>query len=401
MGETESFDVLVSEVAECRESDAKSWVKEVRESGGDSVFAMEAFWLCSSMEVSESGQKVLVDFFDVMGFDKDLVAEAGRAEALFYHSHLNTFAATDWKFLAPDVIEMFESFLENFLFNTGENLFWEDHVADAYWYFESLARYGNGRAQYVVGEYLVYGWGNVREAERTGFSYYRKGASKDALCAVMQAYEPGAEKEKILAETAPKVLNLAKGQDAEAQMRWADVLEGNIDFFAGEGLSILNEAGFFSLEEARRYAKACVIRAAECMYWPAILRLADENKDEKRCGEKRKDSGNWFQKMFQTKKILSKNRPQVIYFLKKLYDLKGDHRSEAFVRILDLYEKEGQKRQAKTWSEKCAAEFDEREMFRIGYCYGEGKCVEENPERDRMVSKGVRKEGGLCRSGRV
>ena len=94
--EKESFENLMTDATNCEETDLHQWAEEVRQSGGNSAFALDAFLLWHEMEAGETGLEALSGFFEATSFDQDVVSEAARAAKLIHDKGLKGIAFEDW-----------------------------------------------------------------------------------------------------------------------------------------------------------------------------------------------------------------------------------------------------------------------------------------------------------------
>ena len=109
--------------------------------------------------------------------------------------------------------------------NTAVSLFVRDHVTEAYPLFQELAKTGNPRALYFLGEYHRQGWAGLPVNETLGFQYHHEGAEKgEVLCQLNLAYEEENIQEDIVQAVIPKVFPLAQAGDVVAQHELGDAL---------------------------------------------------------------------------------------------------------------------------------------------------------------------------------
>ena len=329
IGEMPPFEELLAKVLQCEERDVEHWAKEVREADGNAFFALDALLLWYQMNAGDRGLQALTEFFCVLSMNQDLVTEAAQAAKMIRAKDIKGFFAADWNLLIPEILKQYfagENSMEQELLEKASSLFIRDHATDAYPYFENLAKIGNAKALYFMGEYHRHGLAGMKKNQELEFSYYREGAKRgDLLCAVMSAFEPDADLEKVLTETVPKLLSSAQAKDIVTQTRLGYILEENISCFT-EG-NHLAEMGFDNVRQLRQFIESNRIKAAEKGYWLAIL-----------CAEK-DENGEW--KAGSSEKAVKR--------LEKLYEEKGDHISAAFYQIVRLYEKENCENEAENW----------------------------------------------------
>ena len=330
IGEMPPFEELLAKVLQCEERDVEHWAKEVWEADGNAFFALDALLLWYQMNAGDRGLQALTEFFCVLSMNQDLVTEAAQAAKMIRAKDVKGFFAADWNLLTPEILKQYfagENSMEQELLKKASSLFIRDHTTDAYPYFENLAKIGNARALYFMGEYYRQGLAGLKKNQELEFSYYREGAKRgDLLCAVMSAFEPDADLEKVLTETVPKLLSSAQAKDIVTQTKLGYILEENMSCFT-EG-NPLAEMGFDNVRQLRQFIESNRIKAAEKGYWLAILRLAE--KDE---------NGEWNAGSVE----------KAVKGLEKLYKEKGDHIKEAFRRIVRLYEEEKCENKAENW----------------------------------------------------
>lgn len=150
--------------------------------------------------------------------------------------------------------------------NTAVSLFVRDHVTEAYPLFQELAKAGNPRALYFLGEYYRKGWAGLPVDENLGFQYHHEGAEKgEVLCQLNLAYEEENIQEDIVQAVIPKVFPLAQAGDVVAQHELGDALTN---------LEHLNDVSLCHLDVAKE-AEYWLEKAAKAGYWRAMDDLAN------------------------------------------------------------------------------------------------------------------------------
>lgn len=172
---------------------------------------------------------------------------------------------------------------ENFeLLHKAETLFLQFNLKDAFEIFESLAKNGNGRAMYFLGEYYAKGFGNVPKDIQLSKEWRIKGKDAgDVLAKLNSAYdmEDQSIANKIFEEVYKEVFKMAE----------------NGDVFAQNELSDLYSFGY-GCEKNIEKAKDLLVSSANSGYWWASYKLGLAYKTG-RLGEGDKTkAAEWFKK---------------------------------------------------------------------------------------------------------
>lgn len=235
--------------------------------------------------------------------------------------------------------------------NTAESLFVRDHVTEAYPLFQELAKEGNPRALYFLGEYHRWGFAGLPVDEKLGFQYHHEGAEKgEVLCQLNLAYEEETIQEDVVQAVIPKVFPLAQAGDVAAQDELGDALT-NLDHLTDASLSHLDVA-----KEAEHWFQ----KAAEAGYWRGVNDLAYAYWGETNIG---------------------KDLYKAIYWYDVLAQMQGDHVSDAVESLGLLYEELGDYDKKFQQSAKWAAEGYGWPMYYVAECYENGKGVTENQDK--------------------
>lgn len=354
VGETCSLDALMTQVLQLEEKDVNQWVAEVRMAGGNSAFALDVLLLCNLMQAGEQGLEALQGLFTLMALDSQMTTEAAKASKLIMDKDIKGVLMTDWQLLNEEKIgEYFGKWNpdDKVLLEAAESLFIRDRITQAYPLFQKLANKGNPQAFYFMGEYSRFGWAGLPENEKLGFHYHHLGAEKgELLCRLQLAYEEGTNKEIILSEVIPKIVQLAQAGDLIAEDELGDAFDGNIK-------SLVNRYGgvYYVDKEAESWRK----KAAENGYWRASMLLAAAYEDGSR---------------------VSQDVEKAIFWYEKVYELQGDHAGIVAFRIGDIYTEEKDYTQAFEWYKKGAEAGYGNSMFKLGFCYRYGMGTHEDQQ---------------------
>lgn len=235
--------------------------------------------------------------------------------------------------------------------NTAVSLFVRDHVTEAYPLFQELAKAGNPRALYFLGEYYRKGWAGLPVDENLGFQYHHEGAEKgEVLCQLNLAYEEENIQEDIVQAVIPKVFPLAQAGDVVAQHELGDALTN---------LEHLNDVSLCHLDVAKE-AEYWLEKAAKAGYWRAMDDLANSYWGERN---------------------IEKNLNKAVQWNKVLAQMQGDHVSDAVESLGLLYEALGDYDKKFQQSAKWAAEGYGWPMYYVAECYQDGKGVTENQDK--------------------
>lgn len=227
--ESASLDELMTQVLECEEKDLRQWIKEVLSCGGSGVLALDALLLRQRVEAGEEGLVSLSNFFTMAAIDQNVVKDAAEAAKLISGKDEKGVLLKDWHILSPESLKGYFSSWnpdEQMQLDVAVSLFMRDRVTEAYPLFLKLAKRGNRRAMYYMGEYYRFGWAGLPVNKGLGFHYHHLGAEKgEPLCQLNLAYEYGPDEGKILQETIPKVMKLAQAGDIAAEYELGNNIE--------------------------------------------------------------------------------------------------------------------------------------------------------------------------------
>ena len=352
--EGNDLDVLMTKVLQCEEADMTHWAKEVQAYGGNGILALDVLMLCQRMEAGDEGLKAVINFFSFLDMKQEIIKEAAEAVKLITEKDEGDVLRRYWQILPPNVIKGYFSDWnpdEQMQLDAAVSLFIHDQVTDAYPLFKKLATQGNRRAMYFMGEYYRFGWAGLPVNEKLGFHYHHLGAEKgEPLCQLQLAYEEGTNKEIILSEVIPKIVQLAQAGDLIAEDELGDAFDGNIK-------SLVNRYGgvYYVDKEAESWRK----KAAENGYWRASMLLAAAYEDGSR---------------------VSQDVEKAIFWYEKVYELQGDHAGIVAFRIGDIYTEEKDYTQAFEWYKKGAEAGYGNSMFKLGFCYRYGMGTHEDQQ---------------------
>ncbi len=308
--EGRTLDELMTTVLQCKEADVQHWVREMQAYGGNNIFVLDALQLLQKVKAGDKGLESLVNLFSLMGITQKLIAEAADAVKFITEQDVNGVVGKDWHNLTFDTIKEYfpDNLVEKMQLKKAVSLFIHDRVTDAYPLFMQLAEQENPRAMYFIGEYYRFGWAGVSVNKELGFQYHHKGAEKgEPLCQLQLAYEEGANKEQILQESIPQVLQLAQVGDILAEDELGDAFNGGIPSLANK------YGGVVQVDEKAEFWRK---KAAEKGYWRAAMLLATAYRDGSR---------------------VNRNVEKAITWYEKVYQLHGEHAGEAAYRIGIIY----------------------------------------------------------------
>lgn len=335
------LDVLMTKVLQCEEADMTHWAKEVQAYGGNGILALDVLMLWQRMEAGDEGLETVINFFAFLNINQEIIAEAADAIKLISEKDESRVLQKNWKILAPDIIKgYFPSWNpdEQMQLEAAVSLFLHDQVTDAYPLFKKLAKRGNRRAMYFMGEYYRFGWAGLLVNEKLGFHYHRLGAEKgEPLCQLNLAYEEGANQEKILKEIVPKIVPLAQAGDIVAE----DELGGALKAELGDAL------------EAEFWLK----KAIKDGYWRAAYQYEDQYEDD------------------------AQKQSQIIDYLETVYRMHGDHAGEAANQIGNIYNGQNNYVKKVEWYKKSTEEGYDWGMHNLAGCYRDGEGVQEDQEQ--------------------
>lgn len=353
--EGNDLDVLMTKVLQCEEADMTHWAKEVQAYGGNGILALDVLMLCQRMEAGDEGLKAVINFFSFLDMKQEIIKEAAEAVKVITEKDEGGVLWRYWQILTPNVIKGYFSDWnpdEQMQLDAAVSLFIHDQVTDAYPLFKKLATQGNRRAMYFMGEYYRSGWAGLPVNEKLGFHYHHLGAEKgEPLCQLQLAYEEGANKEQILQEIIPKILQLAQAGDIIAEHELGDAFCGNVSSLAAK------YGGVVKVDEKAEFWRK---KSAENSYWHAAMRLAAAYRD---------GSG------------VNQDAGKAIAYYEKVYELHREHAGEAANRIGNIYYNQKNNVKKVEWYKKSAEEGCDWGMRNLGMCYCDGEGVQEDQEQ--------------------
>ena len=337
LDETCSLDALMTQVLQLEEKDVHQWITEIRTTGGNSAFALDALQLYYLMEAGEQGLESISGLFSLMALDSQLTTEAAKAAKFIIDKDTKGVLMTDWQLLSEEKISKYFGNWnpdEKVLLEAAESLFIRDRTTQAYPLFQKLVNKGNPRAFYFMGIYYRFGLAGLAENEKLEVYYYHLGAEKGDLgCQLQLAYfEEEANQEKIIQAVIPETIKLAQTGDIVAENELGYALEGNS-------------------------AESWLKKAAESGYWFAALTLADAYRDGEGIRQDMELAIGWY---------------------KQIYQLHGDHAGTVAFRIGDIYEEQKNDVQAFEWYKKGAVVGEGASMYRVALCYKNGNGTDED-----------------------
>ena len=353
--EGNDLDVLMTKVLQCEEADMTHWAKEVQAYGGNGILALDVLMLCQRMEAGDEGLKAVINFFSFLDMKQEIIKEAAEAVKLITEKDEGGVLQRDWQILTPNVIKGYFSDWnpdEQMQLDAAVSLFIHDQVTDAYPLFKKLATQGNRRAMYFMGEYYRSGWAGLPVNKKLGFHYHHLGAEKgEPLCQLQLAYEEGANKEQILQEIIPKILQLAQAGDIIAEHELGDAFCGNVSSLAAK------YGGVVKVDEKAEFWRK---KSAENSYWHAAMRLAAAYRD---------GSG------------VNQDAGKAIAYYEKVYELHREHAGKAANGIGLVYSEQGNHVKEFEWYKKSAEERYDWGMCNLATCYRDGEGVQEDQEQ--------------------
>ena len=353
--EGNDLDVLMTKVLQCEEADMTHWAKEVQAYGGNVILALDVLMLWQRMEAGDEGLEAVINFFSFLDMKQEIIEEAAEAVKLITEKDEGGVLRRYWQILTPNVIKGYFSDWnpdEQMQLDAAVSLFIHDQVTDAYPLFKKLATQGNRRAMYFMGEYYRSGWAGLPVNEKLGFHYHHLGAEKgEPLCQLQLAYEEGANKEQILQEIIPKILQLAQAGDIIAEHELGDAFCGNVSSLAAK------YGGVVKVDEKAEFWRK---KSAENSYWHAAMRLAAAYRD---------GSG------------VNQDAGKAIAYYEKVYELHREHAGEAANRIGNIYYNQKNYVKKVEWYKKSAEEGCDWGMSNLAACYRDGEGVQEDQEQ--------------------
>lgn len=358
IGEGKALDELMSQVLQCEEADMTHWAKEVQAYGGNGILALDVLLLWQRMEAGDKGLEAVINFFAFLNINQKIIEEAAEAEKLITEQDEGGVLLKNWQILTPYVIKGYFSTWhpdEQIQLDVAVSLFIRDQVTDAYPLFKKLAKQGNRRAMYFMGEYYRSGWAGLSVNEKLGFHYHHLGAEKgEPLCQLNLAYEEGADKEQILQKIIPKILQLAQAGNTIAESEIGDAL-GNTSKL---GISVTDKLG--NTIDVTNQFELWKKKAAEEGYWRATMGLAAAYRDGSR---------------------VTQDLKKAIAYYEKVYELHREHAGDAANRIGVIYNKQKNYEKQFEWCKKSVEEGYDWGMYNVAGCYRDGEGVQEDQEQ--------------------
>lgn len=335
LGIKESLEALMSAQLGEKHSRLASWMREVKESGAEALFAVDAILLYSQLKAGQEGLRKISALFNLLDLFHKTVGEAAGAALGIIHNDYRELAQAVVSWNRDLALALGERIPTALLLEKAQQLFIKDHVKEALPLFEELVRRDNPRAMYFMGEYYRFGWAGLGENTEEGFKYHHRGADKgEVLCRLNCAYEEGISKEqkkKIIFESLPEMKRLASAGDIIAQDELGDVYYNTID----------NETAGYYWEK----------QAVEAGYWRTLWKWGDRAEGDE----------------------------EAVNFYEQLYEINGDHAGEAAAEIGLTYETEDYET-ANSWYRKGIEKGYDFAMLYLGmnYLRGLGVPVDKN-----------------------
>ena len=233
LGIKESLEALMSAQLGEKHSRLASWMREVKESGAEALFAVDAILLYSQLKAGQEGLRKISALFNLLDLSHKTVGEAAGAALGIIHNDYRELAQAAASWNRDLALALGERIPTDLLLEKAQHLFIKDHEKEALPLFEELVRRDNPRAMYFMGEYYRFGWAGLSVNTEEGFKYHHRGADKgEVLCRLNCAYEEGISKEqkkKIIFECLPEMKRLASAGNIIAQDELGDVYYGTIN----------------------------------------------------------------------------------------------------------------------------------------------------------------------------
>lgn len=334
LGIKESLEALMSTQLGEKHSRLASWMREVKESGAEALFAVDAILLYSQLQAGQEGLRKISALFNLLDLSHKTVGEAAGAALGIIHNDYRELAQAAVSWNRDLALALGERIPTALLLEKAQQLFIKDHVKDALPLFEELVRRDNPRAMYFMGEYYRFGWAGLAENKEEGFKYHHRGADKgEVLCRLNCAYEEGIseEQKKIIFEALPELKRLASAGDIIAQDELGDVYNEDID----------NETAGYYWEK----------KAVEAGYWWTLW--------------------TWAARAEGIEKV---------NFYAQVYEINGDHAGEMANKIGVIYDKAKDHETANSWYRKGIEQGFDWAMRNLGmnYLRGDGVPVDKN-----------------------
>ncbi len=358
VGAGNTLDELMTQVLECEEKDLHHWLQEVSDCGGNGSLALDALLLWQRLEVGEDGLESLTNFFTMAAIDQAVIKEAAEAAKLIPGKDEKGVLMKDWHILTPEALKgYFPSWNpdEQMQLDVAVSLFMRDRVTEAYPLFLKLAKRGNRRAMYYIGEYYRFGWAGLPVNKGLGFHYHHLGAEKgDCLCQLNLAYEKWDEKDKtwqemIWEEMIPLVLQLAQAGDIVAGDELADALHSA----SKKGTYITDKSG--NVIDAAKQSEFWYEKVGKDGYWRPTWNLAERYRDD--------------------------DPEKAITWYEMVYQMHGDHAGQAANKIGVRYHNQGNYEEALAWYMKGAEDGYDWSMYNVAGCYRDGEGVDEDQSK--------------------
>lgn len=335
LGIKESLEALMSTQLGEKHSRLASWMREVKESGAEALFAVDAILLYSQLQAGQEGLRKISALFNLLDLSHKTVGEAAGAALGIIHNDYRELAQAAVSWNRDLALALGERIPTALLLEKAQQLFIKDHVKDALPLFEELVRRDNPRAMYFMGEYYRFGWAGLAENKEEGFKYHHRGADKgEVLCRLQCAYEEGIseeQKKKLIFGSLPEMKRLASAGDIIAQDELGDVYNEDID----------NETAGYYWEK----------KAVEAGYWWTLW--------------------TWAARAEGIEKV---------NFYAQVYEINGDHAGEMANKIGVIYDKAKDHETANSWYRKGIEKGFDWAMRNLGmnYLRGDGVPVDKN-----------------------
>lgn len=263
LGIKESLEALMSAQLGEKHSRLASWMREVKESGAEALFAVDAILLYSQLKAGQEGLRKISALFNFLDLSHKTVGEAAGAALGIIHNDYRELAQAAVSWNRDLALALGERIPTDLLLEKAQQLFIKDHEKEALPLFEELVRRDNPRAMYFMGEYYRFGWAGLSVNKEEGFKYHHRGADKgEVLCRLNCAYEARIRKEhkkKLIFEALPELKRLASAGDIIAQDELGDVYYGQFD----------NEIAGYYWEK----------KAVEAGYWRTLWKWAQRRAE--------------------------------------------------------------------------------------------------------------------------
>lgn len=336
----ESLEALMSAQLGEKHSRLGSWLKEVKETGSEALFAVDAILLYSQLKAGQRGLQKISALFNLLGLSYKTVDEAAEAALGIIHNDYTELAQASVSWDRDLALALGERIPTDILLKKAEQLFIKDHVKEALPLFEELVRRDNPRALYFMGEYYRNGWAGLSEDEEEGFKYHHRGADRgEVLCSLNCAYEKGIseeQKKKLIFEALPEMKRLASAGDIIAQDELGDVYYNAID----------NDIAGYYWEK----------KAVDAGYWLTLWKWAER----------------------------AEGREKVNSY-EKVHNMNGDHAGEAANKIGVYYWNNKDYKTAQMWFNKGIEKGNDWAMRNLGMDYLNGNGVPIDKDKAKAL----------------